>query len=272
MFPLLRSSAQQGVDLMNGLEDVDVQLEIVDLGSLQSVVAFAKRFKESGSKVDVLINNAGIMALPERKETVDGLEMQIGVNHFGGHLLTRLMVPMIVEGGRILFTSSDAHRQLPSMPMTTLDWDNVNFEKPDTYNNWMAYGRSKLANIFDAKEFAARLIDRNINTYAIHPGVVDTELVRNMTDNSLVSRVVRVLAPFSKFLLLTPLTGALTTLKCAIDPAIAGPEFSGKYWASMTEERPSALASNPANPPRYWDLTENILETKLGKKVDELLG
>ncbi|CAN0461715.1 unnamed protein product, partial [Scytosiphon promiscuus] len=72
-------------------ESVDVEVQILDLGSLQSVVAFAERFKASGRKANVLINNAGIMAIPERRETVDGFEMQIGVNHFGWHLLTRLM-------------------------------------------------------------------------------------------------------------------------------------------------------------------------------------
>ncbi|CAM9306182.1 unnamed protein product [Ascophyllum nodosum] len=268
----LAKPVKEGVDLIDGLEDVDVQLEILDLGSLQSVIAFAKRFKEAGSKVDVLINNAGIMALPERKETVDGLEMQIGVNHFGGHLLTRLMVPMIPEGGRVLFTSSIAHKQPPSMPKTTIDWDNVNYEKPDSYTGWMAYSRSKLANVLDAKEFATRLADRKINTYAVHPGVVATELFRNLTDNSFTSSVARIISPFMKYIFATPLTGALTTLKCAIDPAVAGPEFSGKYWGDMKEERPSKLASDPANSSRYWDVTENILETKLGKKVDDLLG
>lgn len=241
------------------------------MGSLQSVIAFAKRFKEAQTKVDVLINNAGIMALPERKETVDGLEMQIGVNHFGGHLLTRLMAPMIPDGGRVLFTSSIAHKQPPSMPPTTIDWDNVNYEKPDSYNNWMAYGRSKLANVLDAKEFAKRLADRKIDTYAVHPGVVATELMRNMTDDSFTSRVSRMLSPLMKFVLATPLTGALTTLKCAVDPTGAGPEFTGKYWGYMKEEKPSDLALDPANPPRYWDITETILEAKLGKKVDELL-
>ena len=270
--PRLLHLFAQGVDLLEGLTDLDVQVEILDLGSLQSVISFAQRFKTSGAKVDVLINNAGIMAIPERRETVDGFEMQVGVNHFGPHLLTRLMEPALNDGGRVVFLSSLAHDQGPGLPKTTLDFDNVNYEKPDTYHNWIAYGRSKLANVLDAKEFAKRLAARKINTYAVHPGIVNTELTRNMTDNSFVSRVNRLLAPISKYLLVTPLTGALTSLRCAVDPELAAPEFSGKYWANMKETPPSALAQDPANPPRYWDITESMLEAKLGKKVDELLA
>lgn len=80
---------------------------------------------------------AGVMALAERKETVDGLEMQIGVNHFGHHLLTRLMEPSIKDGGRIVFLSSIAHHTCEPT-ITSLEWDNVNFEKPGTYDRWKA--------------------------------------------------------------------------------------------------------------------------------------
>eukprot|EP00752_Nemacystus_decipiens_P010151 g9047.t1 len=268
----LEKPVKEGMDLLEGLTDVDVQVEVLDLGSLQSVVAFAQRFKTAGAKVDVLVNNAGIMAIPERRETVDGFEMQMGVNHFGGHLLTRLMEPMIADGGRVVFLSSLAHAKPPGVPKVTLDWENINYEKPDTYNNWMAYGRSKLANILDAKEFAKRLAERGINTYAVHPGVVNTELFRHfLADDSFVSRVSRWGAPLTKYLLVSPLTGALTQLRCAVDPELGAKELSGKYWANMKETQPSRLASDPATPPRFWEVTESMLEAKLGKKVDDIL-
>eukprot|EP00178_Gracilaria_changii_P020785 TRINITY_DN6074_c0_g1_i1.p1 TRINITY_DN6074_c0_g1~~TRINITY_DN6074_c0_g1_i1.p1 ORF type:complete len:223 (+),score=37.63 TRINITY_DN6074_c0_g1_i1:31-669(+) len=212
------------------------------------------------------------MAIPERRETTDGFEMQIGVNHFGGHLLTRLMEPMIVDGGRVVFLSSLGHVKPPGQPKTTLDWDNINYEKPDTYNQWMAYSRSKLANIFDAKEFAKRLAERGINTYAVHPGLVNTDLMRNMTDNSLLSRVGRWIAPVTKYLFISPLTGALTQLRCAVDPELGAKELSGKYWANMKETQPSSLALDPANAPRFWEVTESMLEAKLGKKIDDILS
>lgn len=259
------------MELLEGLKDVDVQIEVLDLGSLQSVVDFAKRFRAAGVKVDVLINNAGVMAIPERKETVDGLEMHIGVNHFGGHLLTRLMEPCIVDGGRVVFVSSIAHRRPPGLPATRLDWENINFEKPDTYGSWQAYGRSKLANVFDAMEFAKTLAPRRITTYAAHPGIANTDLFRNMTDSGFVSRMTRALAPLKGILLDSALKGSLTTLRCAIDPALGTPEVSGKYWGNLKEEKPSGLALDPANPPRYWTITETMLEEKLGGKVDEVI-
>lgn len=263
----------QGVDLLEGLEGVDVEVQILDLGSLQSVVAFAERFTDSGAKVDVLINNAGVMATPERLETVDGLEMQIRVNHFGGHLLTRLMEPMIADGGRVVFSASLGHDQPPGVPKTTMDWDNINYEGgPGTYDSWMAYGRSKLASVLDAKEFAKRLAGRGINTYAVHPGIVDIEPTRNNADDSCTSRVKRLAFPVLKYVLSTPLTGALTSLRCAVDPALATLEFSGKYWADTKETLPSKLAMDHTNPPRLWVLTEDVLEAKLGKKLDSVLA
>ncbi|CAN0318560.1 unnamed protein product [Laminaria digitata] len=263
---------KKGVNLLEGLEGVDVGVQILDLGSLQSVVAFAQRFMASGAKADVLINNAGIMAIPERRETVDGFESQIGVNHFGGHLLTRLMEPMISDGGRVVFLSSIAHNPRAGSKLT-MEWDDLNCEKPGSYGSWTAYCRSKLANILDTKEFATRLASRGINTYAVHPGVVNTELMRNLTDgSSVVSRLAKLTSPLFKYVLASPLDGALTSLRCAVDPSLAAPEMSGKYWANMTETKPSAAALDPANPTRMWTVTEDILEAKLGKKVDELLS
>lgn len=263
---------EQGVDLLQGLEDVDLQVEMLDLGSFQSVVSFAQSLKTSGAKVDVLINNAGVFGFTRRRETVDGLEMHIGVNHFGGHLLTRLMEPIIVDGGRVVFLSSSAHDHPPGMAKTTWDWDNVNFEKARSYDRVLAYCRSKLANVLDSKEFAARLAVRNINTYAVHPGLVKTEIHRSMTESKAKAFVISAgYAVVGWLLLKSPLDGALTTLKCAVDPALAAPEFSGRYWGNMREETPSELARDPASPPRLWKVTEDLLEAKLGKKVDDVL-
>lgn len=268
---MLCTVINQGTDVVSGINDVDVKLEILDLASFQSIASFAQRFAKARSKVDVLINNAGVLGIPERQETVDGLEMQMGVNHFGTHLLTRLMEPLITDGGRVVFTSSDAHIQAPNQPPTTIDWDNINFEKPGSYNKWNAYGRSKLGNILDSKEFTKRLAGRGINVYAVDPGFVHTEILRNLTDGSFISRMARLFAPITKYLIPPALKGSLTTLRCAVDPALGSPEYTGKYWCDMREEPASELASDPAVPPRYWKITEDILEQKLGKKVDELL-
>lgn len=221
----------QGVPMQEGLQDVDTQVEVLDLGSFQSIIAFVARLKSSGSKVDVLINNAGVCGIPKRCETTDGLEMQIGVNHFGGHLLARLMEPIISDGGRVVFLSSTGHNSLPGMSKTTWDWDNINYDKPNSYKPWMAYGRSKLANILDAKEFGKRLASRGINMYAVHPGLVQTEISRNVADGRVMSPINRagVSVLGSMRVLATPLAGSLTTLRCAVDPKLSSAEYSGKY-------------------------------------------
>ncbi|CAM9378142.1 unnamed protein product [Scytosiphon promiscuus] len=287
----LEKPVAEGVDLLEGLEDVDVQLEILDLASLQSVVSFARRLRTAGTKVDVLINNAGIFGVPERRETVDGFEMQIGVNHFAVHLLTRLMEPLLfaaatdsdggggggggddeIAGARVVFLSSLAHDRPPGLRKTTWDWTNINFDRPRSYNRVSAYGRSKLANVLDAKEFAARLALRRVSTYAVQPGLVKTEIHRSMADGKVMALVAGWgYAALGWVSLRTPLEGALTTLMCAVDPALAAPALSGKYWGNMKEEEPSELASDPANPPRLWEATESLLEEKLGHKVDDLL-
>lgn len=262
----------QGVRLREGLEDIDVQIEILDLASLASIVSFVRRVKVAGLKVDVLINNAGIFGVPRRRETEDGLEMHMGVNHFGPHLLTRLLEPMLVDGGRVVFLSSMAHDKPPAMPATIWDWDNINFEKHKSYDRVQAYGRSKLATILDATAFATRLASRGINTYAVHPGLVKTEIHRSMTDNGTLSLITGVVYSAIGWVCLSnPLKGALTTLRVAVDPTLGEPEFSGKYWGDEKEARPSTLALNPASPPRLWAYTEDVLEAKLGKKVNEVL-
>jgi len=261
------------VDLLEGLTDVDVKLEILDLGSLQSVVSFAQRLKNSGAKVDVLVNNAGIFGFPERQETADGFEMHIGVNHFGPHLLTRLLEPSLNDGGRVVFLSSMGHdNKIPGLGKMTWDWDNVNFEKARSYDRVTAYRRSKLANVLDSTEFARRLAARNVRTYAVQPGLVKTEIHRSMTESRVLGALIDAgYSALGWLWLQSPLEGALTTIMCAVDPGLAAPEFSGKYWGNMAEERPSELARDPANSPRLWDITEAMLEDKLGRKVDDVV-
>lgn len=157
------------------------------------------------------------------------------------------------------------------MLKTTLEWDNITFEKPGSYGRWQAYGTSRLFNILDATACIARLATRGITTYALHPGVVSTELMRNMTDNSLMSHLERLLLPIAGQVLLSPLQGSLTTFMCVVDPSLGTPEVTDKYWACLKEEKASAIASDPANSPGYQVLTEKVLEDKLGRELNELI-
>ncbi|CAM9632642.1 unnamed protein product [Choristocarpus tenellus] len=268
----LEKPVKEGVPLHGDLTDVDVSVEVLDLGSFNSIIDFSQRVKASGDPIDILMNNAGLMAIPDRRETVDGMEMTVGVNHFGPHLLTRLLESTMRDGGSIVFLSSLGHAQPPGQAKTVMSWDDINAEKPGAYSQWMSYGQSKLMNILDAKEFSKRLAPRGITTYAVNPGMVNTDLTRYMTDGSLTSRLTRLLKPIQGCMLKTPLKGSSTALKCALDPALGTAELSGKYWSDEKETKPSELASDPANVPRLWKATEEIIEAKLHKKIDELLA
>lgn len=151
-----------------------IEIEKLELGSFASVRAFAKRFLAKHDTLDMLINNAGVMACPQGK-TEDGFEMQFGTNHLGHFLLTGLITPALLSGasGRIVALSSRAHR------FGEVDFDDIHFEKR-SYNKWGSYGQSKTANILHVVELERRLGQRGVHAYAVHPGVIETELSRHM--------------------------------------------------------------------------------------------
>jgi NAD(P)-dependent dehydrogenase (short-subunit alcohol dehydrogenase family) len=140
----------------------------LDLASFQSIRSFAEEFISKHDHLDVLVNNAGIMALPQREVTSDGLEFQIGTNHFGHFLLTALLYPHLSQNGRIINHSSGAHM----MAATNFVFKDLLQEK--LYDPWVAYGNSKLANLLFTYELDRRLNavgnPKNIKTIAVHPG------------------------------------------------------------------------------------------------------
>lgn len=144
----------------------------LDLGDLDSVKAFAEKFKKQYKKLDLLINNAGLMAIPYRK-TVDGFEMQFGVNHLGHFALTALLFELVrkTKGARIVNVSSAAHN------LGQIRFEDINWEK--SYNKWRAYGMSKLANIHFTLELADKVTSHGLDTMvlAAHPGYADSKLM-----------------------------------------------------------------------------------------------
>ena len=147
----------------------------LDLASLDSVREFSAKILEEEPRIDILINNAGVMAVPERKLTKDGFEMQIGINHLGHFLLTNLLLDRIKEApsARIVNVSSRAYLR------ANLDLGDLNLEK--SYDAWTAYGNSKIANILFTRSLARRLEGTRITTNSLHPGVIMTELSRHLT-------------------------------------------------------------------------------------------
>jgi len=157
--------------------DADIEVMLLDLASLADVRRFAAEFLASHDRVDLLINNAGVMACPQAT-TVDGFELQIGTNHVGHFLLTQLLDPALGSGARVVALSSAGHR------FSDVDLDDPNFEHT-AYDPWGAYGRSKTANALFAVELDRRLRDRGAHAYSVHPGGIITELGRHLTEETL---------------------------------------------------------------------------------------
>lgn len=217
----------------------------LDLGSFESIREFAEKFNKNEPRLDILINNAGIMWCP-RMLTKDGLEMQMGVNHFGHFLLTNLLLDKLKSSApsRIVILSSLGH-------MTgSIKFDDINSEK--SYGRVAAYAMSKLANILHALELTKRLKGTGVTANAVHPGAVDTELARHT-----VTGIWRVLSsPLYSLFVKTPLQGAQTSIRVAVDPALE--TVSGKYFSDCKETKPSAAAQVEADAKRLWEISEKI--------------
>ena len=153
----------------------DLEVGTLDLTSLDNVRAFAAWYLDRHDELQLLVNNAGVMFTPF-EHTADGFEMQFGTNHVGHFLLTCLLVPALLAGApsRVVNLSSGGHMG------SDIVWDDPNFERRD-YDKFAAYGQSKTANILFSVELDRRLADRGVHAYAVHPGMIATELGRYMT-------------------------------------------------------------------------------------------
>jgi NAD(P)-dependent dehydrogenase (short-subunit alcohol dehydrogenase family) len=162
--------------LADQVPDATVDSQLVDLASLATVREAASALVARQPRIDLLINNAGVMACPFTR-TADGFEMQFGTNHLGHFLLTLLVLPALLAAPapRVVCLSSAGHLESP------IRWDDPNFEHSE-YFNWTAYGQSKTANALFALELDRRYADQGLHAYAVHPGVIMTPLARHMTD------------------------------------------------------------------------------------------
>ena len=188
-----RSVAARGAHVVGVVRDIDkarrnldevgatgVELYRADLASLASVRAFTDTFLADGhDRIDVFIGNAGIMACPQAT-TADGFELQFGTNHLGHFVLVNRLLPLMLSGtpARVVMVSSAGHR------FGDVSIDDPGFEHTP-YDPWVAYGRSKTANVLFAVELDRRLGDRGVRAAALHPGGIVTELGRHLTDESI---------------------------------------------------------------------------------------
>ncbi|KAG7329991.1 hypothetical protein KOW79_006213 [Hemibagrus wyckioides] len=194
----------------------NVLIRKLDLADIKSIREFADVISKEEKQLHILINNAGVMMCPYSK-TADGFEMQFGVNHLGHFLLTFLLTDLLKKSApsRIIILSSMAHS------WGTIKLDDINSEK--SYHSRREYGQSKLANILCARSLAKRLKDTGVTVYAVHPGIVRTELKRHMNLGLLF--LWKMVRPFTK----TSMQGAQTSIYCAVEPALHS--HSGGYYS-----------------------------------------
>ena len=192
----------------------------MDLGNLNSVRKFTEDFKESFGKLDLLINNAGIMACPETR-IGNGWESQFAVNHIGHFLLTKELMDTMAEndGARFVSLSSSAHS------LTGILWDDIHFRN-NSYDKWMAYGQSKTASSLIAIEFHRRMVDKGVSGFSVHPGGILTPLQRHLQKEEMVALgwMDEDGSPseMAKNFFKTTSQGASTTLWCATSPSLNG--------------------------------------------------
>jgi len=168
-------SAQKAIEKFTQKNNIRIQkLDLTDLSNIETA---CKDIINIEGEIDVLINNAGVMAIPKREETKQGFEMQLGTNHIGHHMFTRLLLPIMNEdGGRVVTVASTAHQG------GNIDKNDLNYNKGRMYTPWGAYSQSKLANILFAKGLQSRLkkSEKDILSISLHPGVINTPLWRNI--------------------------------------------------------------------------------------------
>ncbi|CAG9822519.1 unnamed protein product [Phaedon cochleariae] len=219
----------------------------LDLSSLNSVRTFAGKFLESEERLDLLINNAGVMMCPEMR-TEEGFEMQFGTNHLGHFLLTLLLLPKICQStpARIVNVSSVAHSMTSSIDFTDLNWNKR------SYSALKAYQQSKLANVLFTKELARKFNENNITgvtTYSLHPGVIRTELGRHMS-KTYFSGVRWFWDNIAGHFIKTPEQGAQTQIHCAVDESCA--KDTGLYYSECSVVEPSKLAKDEETASTLW--------------------
>ena len=220
----------------------------LDLGRLASVRAFADAWD---GPIDVLVNNAGVMAVPEGR-TADGFETQIGTNHLGHYALTNLLLPHITR--RVVTVASGAHR------MGRIRLDDLNWERPGSYDRWRAYGQSKLANLLFTLELQRRLSEAGSSVLAVaaHPGWAATNL-QGRTQNRVQDLLMRL---GNKVIAQSDEQGARPTVFAAtadVPPAAyVGPDGFQESRGNPTLVGRSAAASDADTARRLWELSETL--------------
>jgi NAD(P)-dependent dehydrogenase (short-subunit alcohol dehydrogenase family) len=232
--------AQTACDSVSG-RTTPIAIELTDL---PGIVKAAGQVADMGMPIDMLILNAGIMALPEL-QVVNGVERQFAVNHVGHFLLTHHLIDQVVaaDAGRIVVLSSGAHRAAPDVG---IEFDNLDGSKG--YEPWPAYGKSKLANGLFSRELARRVAGKGVTSNSLHPGVIPTNLSRHLPPREMDTS-----DPRYK----TIPQGTATQCYVATHPELAG--VSGWYFSDCNPALPSPQMQDDDQAAKLWAVSEELV-------------
>ena len=244
-------------DLRVAVPDAEVTFAVVELDSLDSVRAFTDRFLASYDRLDLLIANAGVMAMPYG-HTDDGLEQHLGTNHLGHFVLVGRLMPLLVASApaRVVILSSGGHMA------SDIRWDDPNWDSTE-FSKMEAYGQSKTANILHAVELERRYAPLGVHAYAVHPGMVRTDLGRHFTREDVEDLMARAkkasesgggagggLPPMVEVEV-----GAATSVWAAVAATDAE---GGSYCADCAVATAAPYATDPDAARRLWTLSEQL--------------
>ena len=250
-----QEKAAQATRLL-GANAVPLACELSEPASVRACVSTVKealrardsRDSDNKAKLDVILCNAGIMALPKR-EVRHGQELQLLTNHFGHFLLVTGLLDQLSERGRVVMVSSVAHEHTPA---GGINFDDLTLAR--NYGPWLAYGQSKLANLLFARALARRFSGSQRTANALHPGMITTQLLRHASPLAQAAT-----AMTNGLLFKTVGEGAATQCYVAAHPSVAG--ISGEYFMNSNIARPSRHGRDQALAERFWEVSERIATT-----------
>ena len=248
-------------------ENTAAQLDsaTLDLADLESVRSCAAQLLQRYPQIDILINNAGVMACPLGR-TAQGIETQFGTNHLGHFLFTGLLLPALIAAAE----GSDSHSRVVSLSsaghkLSAVDFDDPNYQHTE-YNKWQAYGRAKTANALFTVALDQRFAGRGVRAYAVHPGVIMTELGRHMSQADFDELVASAAPPGEPLAFKSVEQGAATSVWAATSPELENK--GGCYLENCNIAAPFAEgvdggvmdhALDPAQAERLWELSEQLV-------------
>lgn len=248
----LTRAEQAAEEIRQSTGNGNVVIRHLDLASVYSVKQFAKDFLDSEDRLDILINNAGVMMCP-RWLTEDGFETQLAVNHLGHFLLTNLLLPKLKSSSpsRVVTVSSIAHRG------GRIVLDDLFFCRR-SYSSLESYRQSKLANVLFSRELARRLRGSGVSAFCLHPGVIRTELGRHV--QGWFPLMGTLLSLPSLLLMKTPTQGSQTTLYCALTPGLE--DRSGRYFSDCAEKEVAPEGRDDEVARRLWEESARLVGLK----------